>query len=780
MYLGNLFKPLKVAFISTYPPRRCGIATYTADLTASFRQLYGGNSQADDAHIFEVVALDNMPQGYRYGQEVSFQIRDQHRGDYQRAADYLNVSPVDVVCLQHEFGIFGGEDGSYIIHLLRRLKRPVVTTFHTVLAEPTAGQKRTLTRIAELSTLVVVQAQMAVQLLEEVYGIPPSKIVMIPHGAPDVPFLDSTFYKERFQAEGRTLLLTFGLLGPNKGIEYAIAAMEKVAARFPEVLYIILGATHPEIKRRYGEKYRHQLEQLVREKGLQEHIVFYNQYVSLERLIEFLVATDIYLTPYVNKDQITSGTLAYALACGKVIVSTPYWYAQELLAEGRGCLVPFRDSAALADCLIGLLQDRELCHRMRTLAYRYGRKMIWPEVARSYAGAFEKAVSEYSSQAKASVQSLAVTESAVMPEIKLDHLRTLTDDTGIFQHALYTVPDRTHGYCTDDNARALLVTAMNWRLFKEESILPLFRTYLSFLLYAFNAKKGRMRNFMSYQRQWQEEMGSEDSHGRSIWALGYTVAYPPEDSLIGLVTRLFKQCLVQVPNFTSPRAWAFAAIGLSYYLKRFEGDLEARRLLEKLSGRLHRQFAQYATAEWYWLEEVVTYDNGRIPQALIAAGSFLRDEEILQTGLRALDWLISIQTDPAGGHLSLVGNKGWYRRGGQKARFDQQPLDAAALVDACAQAYRATEEPRWLIAMDWAFNWFFGNNDIQQPLNDFSSGGCCDGLTPDGVNLNQGAESTLSLLLALHRMHLASHQGYTAISEVAGAASPQRENSRTS
>ncbi|HOJ84174.1 MAG TPA: glycosyl transferase family 1, partial [Bacillota bacterium] len=367
--------------------------------------------------------------------------------------------------------------------------------------------------------------------------------------------------------------------------------------------------------------------------------------------------------------------------------------------------------------------------------------------------------------------------SAVLPEIRLDHLKTLTDDTGIFQHALYTVPDRRHGYCTDDNARALLVTVMNWRLFKEERILPFFRTYLSFLLYAYNRERERMRNFMSYQRQWLEEIGSEDSHGRSIWALGYTVAYPPDDSLIGLVTRLFKQCLLQAPSFTSPRAWAFTIIGVIHYLKRFGGDPEARQLLEELSRRLCRQFSEYATAEWFWLEEIVTYDNARIPQALIAAGRYLHDEQILQTGLGALDWLISIQTDPGGGQLSLVGNKGWYRRGGQKARFDQQPLDAAALVDACAQAYLVTGEPRWQIAMDWAFNWFFGNNDIHQPLYDFSSGGCCDGLMPGGVNLNQGAESTLSLMLALHRMHLASHQGYTGIGEVAGAASPQRENS---
>ncbi len=770
MLVGNLFKPLKVAFISTYPPRRCGIATYTYDLTDSFKQLYTEGNHNSEQSYFELIALNNTPQSYSYGPEVSFNIRDQHRSDYRQAADFINVSPADVVCLQHEFGIFGGDDGNYIIYLLRALDKPVVTTFHTILAEPTPGQKKTLISICQHSALVVVQAQMAVQLLQEVYGIPESKIILIPHGAPDVPFLDSSFYKERFQAEGRILLFTFGLLGPNKGIEYAIAAMEKVAAKFPEVLYIVLGATHPEVKRRYGEQYRHHLEHLVREKGLHNHITFYNQYVSLERLIEFLVATDIYLTPYVNQDQITSGTLAYALACGKAIVSTPYWYAQELLAEGRGCLVPFRDSGAMADALLNLIEDEDLRNRMRKQSYQYGRQMIWKEVALKYATCFETALQSYSRASKPPGQSLAAARSAILPEIKLDHLFALTDDTGLCQHALYTVPDRKYGYCTDDNARALIVTAMNWRLFKDESILPLFRTYLSYLLHAFNPETGRMRNFLPYHRRWEEEAGSEDSHGRAIWAFGYIVNYPPEESLLGLVTRTFKQCLPPLSGFTSPRAWAFSIIGALYYLKSFGGDPEVRGLVEKLSDRLYNQFSASATSDWFWLEDLVAYDNARIPQALITAGRYLQNDKILQTGLQGLNWLISIQTDPRGGQLSMVGNNGWYWRGGEKAQFDQQPLDAAALVDACYQAYLTTGQPRWQVAMEWAFNWFFGINDINQPLFDFSRGGCYDGLQPGGVNQNQGGESTVSLLLALHRMHLASHQGYIRLNEVAATA----------
>ena len=772
MLLGNLLKPLKVAFISTYPPRRCGIATYTADLTESFRKLYRESRPEGAKSCFEVIALNNTAQGYPYSSEVSFHISDQHREDYRRAADFINLSSVDVICLQHEFGIFGGEDGSYIISLLEELKKPVVTTFHTILAEPSAGQKKTLSRICELSTLVVVQAQMAVRLLKKVYGIPETKILMIPHGAPDVPLLEPALHKKQFQAEGRILLFTFGLLGPNKGIEYAIAAMEKVAKRYPQVLYLVLGATHPEVKRRHGEQYRQGLEKLVREKGLEDQITFHNRYVSLERLIDFLLAADIYLTPYVNKDQITSGTLAYALACGKVIVSTPYWYAQELLAQGRGCLVPFCDSEAMADKLLALLDDEAQRDRMRRLSYQYGRKMIWREVAGNYAAAFEKARLDYSKVAQKSMEVLAVTESAILPEIRLDHLFALTDDTGLFQHAFYTVPNRSEGYCTDDNARALIVAAMNWRLFKDEAVLPLFHTYLSFLLDGYEEEKGRMRNFLSYRRCWLEDAGSEDSQGRTIWALGYAVAHPPDESLLGLMIPFFKQLLSAAPSFTSPRAWTFTILGLHYYLKRFGGDPEMRRLLRTLSGRLGRQFHREATESWFWPEEIVAYDNARIPQALIAAGSYLREESDLQTGLKALNWLITLQTSPEGGQFSPVGNDGWYRRGGKKATFDQQPLEAAAMVEACHQAYLATGEYRWQIAMDWSFNWFFGNNDLHQALYDFSRGGCHDGLTPGGVNLNQGGESTLSLLMALHRMHLASHRGYAGVGEIARTASP--------
>ena len=758
MYTGKILRPIKISFISTYPPRQCGIATFCSDLHNSMKALYGSRESDDEQNNLEVIALNNGNNAYNYGREVTFHIREQQRSDYQRAADFINHSPVDAVLVQHEYGIFGGEDGSYINYLLANLKKPVITTLHTVLEEPSPGRKQTLMRICEQSVSVVVMAQAAVDILTRVYRIPANKILLIPHGSPDVPFLDSSYYKDQFQAEGRKVLLTFGLLSPSKGLEYAISAMEKVVEIHPDALYIILGATHPEVKRRHGEEYRHSLEKMVHDKGLERNVTFYNQYVSLERLVQFLVATDVYITPYLSREQITSGTLAYALACGKAIVSTPYIYAEELLAEGRGSLVPFRDSDALAETVIELLEDEALRNRMRKTSYQYGRQMIWKEVARSYAAAFEKARFSFSEMFSQTIQSADVTERAILPEVNLDHLQVMTDHTGLLQHSVFSVPDRNHGYCTDDNARGLIAVVMNWRLFKDEAINPLLKTYLGFLYHALNEKRGRVRNFMSYDHRWLEESGSEDSHGRTLWALGYTIAHPPNDALLGLATRLFKELINTPLTFISPRAWAFSIIGLYNYLRRFVGDARVRQILADLSEKLLQLFVKNAAEEWYWFEDILTYDNARIPQALITAGSYLEHEEMFATGLNSLQWLINVQTSPEGGHLSLVGNEGWFKRDGEKARFDQQPVDAAALVDACYQAFVSTGEDSWLRKMEWAFNWFFGSNDVHQQLYDFSSGGCFDGLNPGGINQNQGGESVVSLLLALQRVHLVAHR----------------------
>ena len=746
----TVLKPVDVCFVGTYPPRQCGIGTFTHDLGQSIAQLQGENVGVGET--VRVVALSNRGGAYNYGPEVQFEIRSQHRMDYHRAADFLDLSSADVISLQHEFGIFGGDDGAYIIDLLTRLTRPVVTTLHTVLQEPSSGQLETLKAICAQSTLVVVMAQKAIDLLVSVYGVPREKILLIHHGAPDIPFLDPVYTKDHFQAEGRRVILTFGLLSPNKGIEVAIEAIASVVKEFPDLLYIVLGATHPEVKRLFGEEYRLSLERLVKSKGLEENVVFYDHFVSLEQLTRFLVAADIYITPYLAKEQITSGTLAYAMACGKAIISTPYWYAEELLAEGRGRLVPFHDPDAMAVELRRLLGDETERDLLRKRAYEFGRQMVWREVASHYVEAFRHALHVRRGPI-IGLRTRERTKRPSLPEIKLDHMRLLTDDTGMLQHAAFTTPDRRYGYATDDNARALILTIMNWKLFKDEEILSLVQRYLSFLNHALNEQNGRVRNFMDYDRHFTEEKGSEDSHGRTVWALGVAVAYSSTDAIIGLAARTFQQILPVCEEFTSPRAWAYVILGTLAYLKRFGGDREAQRVHNLLAERLLRSFANNASADWPWSEDIVTYDNARLPQALIAAGEYRGNDEMRNYGLRALTWLLKIQTDPQGGHLSLIGNNGWLKRGGKQARFDQQPIDAAGLVDASFEAYRVTQDESWLKSMEQCFDWFLGRNDVHTTLVELATGGCRDGLRAGGVNQNQGAESTISWLMALHRVH---------------------------
>jgi len=705
----------------------------------------------------QIVAMNNVPQGYPYGDEVRFEIQVQKRMDYRKAADFLNYSNIDVVSLQHEFGIFGGAKGEgehplgeYILSLLSNLKKPVVTTLHTVLQEPFSGQREVLQAICGHSTLVVAQSQKAVELLEEVYGVPREKVVTIHHGAPNVPFLDPAYYKDQFHAEGRKVVLSFGLLSPDKGIEVAIEAMAKVVGDVPEALYIVLGATHPEVRRQYGESYRLSLERIVEELGLEEHVVFYNRFVTTEELIRALVSADVYVTPYLNKEQIVSGTLAYAIACGKAIISTPYWYAQELLDEGRGRLVPFKDSDALAEELIRLLKNDEERLQLRKQAYQFGRKMVWREVASLYIEVFRRAFEEYGTLRLRARRRMARRPSLL--EVDLRHLRTLTDDTGILQHAIFSVPDKYHGYTTDDNARAAIVAVAHWQLFKEEGIIPLLKIYLSFLHYALDEGTGRMRNFLSFDRRWAEEESSEDCHGRGIWALGSVVANPPDEAILGFATNLFNRALPACEGFRYPRGWAYSILGTLAYLKRFGGDRDVRETCIELAEKLLDIFQRNASAGWPWCEDVATYANARLPQALIGVGRTFEREDMLGQGLHSLKWLLEVQI-VEGGHISVIGNRGWFPRGGERARFDQQPIELAGLADACYEAYLATGERRWLGEIARCFDWFLGRNDLHEALYDFRTGGCRDGLRSAGTNQNQGAESTLSWLMVLLRMH---------------------------
>ena len=744
----------RVALIGTYLPRQCGIATFLGHLRR-------GIEQASHGIQTSVVPVNDIEQGYRYSDEVCFEIAERELASYHRAADFLNLNNVDAVCVQHEFGIYGGPAGSHIVKLIRQLRMPVVTTLHTILRKPGDAERRAMSGLIEHSDLLVSMSERGAEFLREVYDAPPERIRVIPHGIPDVSFVDPSFYKDKFGLEGRNVLLTFGLIGPGKGIEQMIEAMPAVVQRHPNTAYVILGATHPQLKREHGEIYRIELQQRAEQLGVQDHVVFYNRFVSDEELNEFLGAAEIYITPYLNKAQICSGSLAYAVGAGKAVVSTPYWHAEELLADGRGRLVPFDDSTALAEAVIDLLDHPTELSALRKRAYLYGREMTWANVGRSYVQAFTEARKRRSKRPSASVIVLA--EAAKLrgrdlPLIRLDHVHRMTDQTGIVQHAVYSIPNLSEGYCTDDNARALiLVQSLRELVDGKAARLPeLSSRYVAFLEYAFNPERDRFRNFLSYGRAWLEDVGSEDSHGRAMWALGTLVAGPEDENHNKWAAQLFARALEPVCSFTSPRAWAFTLLGIDGYLCRFQGDRRARKVLVDLAGRLLKMYQSSSSPDWRWFEDRVTYCNAKLAHALLVSGTALHDKDMTETAAQALEWLVNLQTHESG-HFIPIGSDGFFERGGARARFDQQPVEAHATVSACLAAWRLRGEEHWRTEARRAFDWFLGRNDLGRTIYDSHTTGCFDGLQPNGVNRNQGAESTLAFLLALAEMHLAEH-----------------------
>ncbi len=740
----------RIAFIGNYLPRQCGIATFTTDLCEAIAAEY-----PDTTCI--ALPVNDTEEGYAYPPRVRFELTEKDIDSYRRAADFLNINNVDLVSLQFEYGIFGGRAGSHILALLRELRMPIVTTLHTILRDPDPDQRRVLEEVAALSDRLVVMSERGAEFLQEIYRVPPEKIDVIPHGIPDVPFVDPSFHKDLFGVEGKIVLLSFGLLSANKGIENVIAALPAIVERYPNVVYMILGATHPHVIQHEGETYRLSLQWLAQEKGVEGNVIFYNRFVSLEELIEFIGAADIYITPYLNAQQIVSGTLAYTLGAGKAVISTPYWYAEEMLADGRGALVPFRDPAALAEQVIDLLDNEAKRHAMRKRAYLFGRAMIWPQVARRYMESFDRARAERRHFIAPGFAAKALDKRpGELPPLKLDHLRHMTDETGMLQHAIFTVPNYREGYTTDDNARALMVSALLEALGSGEA-LELASRYLAFIWYAFNTETGRFRNFMDYQRHWLEDGGSDDSHGRALWALGTVLGRSNAPALQSMAGRVFEQALPAILETTSPRAWAFALIGIHEYLQRFAGDRRASQVREELAGRLLALYQNNRSDEWRWFEPGLTYCNAALPHALLMCGESIPNDG--HDGSRI--GVAGVADRGAARRMRATSSRSvptaFTNAGGERARFDQQPVEAQAMVSACLEAYRLTGDKRWRKEARRAFEWFLGRNDLNLPIYDPTTGGCRDGLHPDRANENQGAESTLAFLQALLELRLAEN-----------------------
>ena len=738
-----------VALIGSYLPRQCGIATFTADLATA---ILDNNPRIDCS----IVAMNDRTEGYEYPNKVQFQISQDNLSEYRRAANFLNLRDPDAVCLQHEYGIFGGQRGSFIIELAQNLKVPLITTLHTVLRDPLAEELKITTQLCELSDRLVVMSERGSDFLRDIYQVPANKIVLIHHGIPDVPFLDPDPCKKKIAAGDKIVILTFGLLSPGKGIEFMIDALPEIIGSHSEVLYFVVGATHPHCRAESGEDYRLSLHHRAKELGVGDNIVFHDRFLERDELLEIIRAADIYVTPYLNEAQIVSGTLAYAVGAGKAVVSTPYWHAQEMLADGRGRLVPFEDHQALAHEINQLLDFPEERLKLRRAAYEYSRPMVMKQMGRHYLDLFSQAKAQHSRAVGVRALNTLSQQEQQLPQINLNHVRRMTDDTGILQHAKFTVPNRAHGYCVDDNARALIVATRARDLDRSDtSLMDLSSIYLSFLDDAFDPKIGRFRNFMSYERKWLETIGSEDSHGRALWALGVKAGWGQNSGQVALATKLFHDALPALESFSDSRAIAFPILGIQAYLRRNENDSEVHRLLQALGTRLVNRFRQFATKDWQWHEAELAYDNARLPEALLACGRVTEDSEMVSFGIDVLEWLKDIQLDPADGWFAPVGNQGWFPKSGSKARYDQQPLEAAAMIGASIEAYECTQREEWLQLASTCFNWYLGKNDQQVQLYDYVSGGCRDGLTRDGANENQGAESTLSYqssLLAIYNL----------------------------
>lgn len=718
----------RIALVGNFLPRQCGIATYTTDTFTALRARFPDSA-------IDVYAMNDRPEGYDYPEAVVGTIAQDDRLSYVEAARAIAESGADVLWLQHEYGIFGGKAGDHILALLDRVTIPVVVTLHTVLEQPSPDQRRVMEALLRRAARVIVMAERGRETLVKTFGARRTAISVIPHGVPDRALVDPATLKDRFGWAGRDVVLTFGLLSPDKGIETMIAALPAIAERRPEVLYVVLGATHPHLIAREGEAYRERLKAVAAELGVGDHVEFIDEFVEHNGLIDRLQAADIYVTPYRNPAQVTSGTLSYAIGVGRPVVSTPYIHATEILADGHGVLVDFGDSEAFAREIGGLLASDRNRLALSERAYARGRTMIWPRNAEAAMAAMVAAETTRPVRlTRAPLNPLAPSFAAV---------ERMSDATGMLQHSLYSVPDRRHGYCIDDNARALMLMTQLPKL--DPQLRDKWMTiYGGFVQYAWNPDEGRFRNFMRYDRSWCEDTGSEDSNGRTLWALGVTARDAHEAKHRNWARILFDETIGLAHDLGSPRAWAFAMLGAAAMADAHPGHEASHALLERFGDQLVALVDVAKRPDWTWFEIVLAYDNARLPEALIRAGRVLDRPDFTQVGTETLDWIVAQTTSPEGRYRP-VGSESFGREYARPLPFDQQPLEAVATIDACAAAFAATAERRWLDEAQRAYRWFLGANDMDLPLASGADGGCYDGLRPNGLNRNQGAESILAL-----------------------------------
>lgn len=724
----DLVSNRKICFLSNYPPKECGIATFTKDLVTSMNKRFNPKLKS------RVIALNDPEGHYRYDSRVVLQFNRDDEQDFVRMADQVNQNDeIQLVCIQHEFGLYGGEYGENILRFLENLEKPVAVTFHSVLPRPDSKRRQVVRAIATHSAAIIVMAEAAIEILSRDYGIDRSKIYVIHHGTPNAKFVSSEPYKKKLGLEGRTIILTFGLLSVNKGIEHVINALPPLVQKYPDLLYLVLGETHPNIRRQEGEVYRNKLISLVKSLGLDNHVKFHDRYVSTEELVDpYLLACDVFAFTNIEKVQITSGTLAYALSCGRPIVSTPVVYAKELLSNGRGIVIKDTKKPHLfTEALDQLLGNEEMRKTMAEASYAFGRRMIWSNVAARHLNVFNRIVQ------------LREEITKKYPTIKLEHLKNLTDGFACLQFANSSQPDKKSGYTVDDNARALTIAVLHNKLFDSAISYDLAKNYLNFLEYA-QTEDGDFENVFLSKKEPLHEF-SEDALGRAVWGLGFTTEKSTDKKITEKADELFKKSFEKVSGIKSPRAKAFAILGIYSHYKKY-GDKKDLELLKNFADSLVSLYEEHASDEWAWFEDVLTYANATLPESLFLAYEATKNEkylEVAESTLHFLSEIVFVEDE-----LVPVGHNGWYNKNGKRAFFDQQPIDAAAMVHAYLSAYSVTRDKYYYERAVLSFNWFLGRNHLKQMVYNEVTGGCYDGLGKQSVNLNQGAESTIAYLMA--------------------------------
>ncbi len=726
--LGPILMNPKICFLSNYPPKECGISIFTENLTNSMNHAFNPKLRS------RVIALNDPESHYKYNNKVIFQITRNSKESYIRIAKELNESPeYKLICIQHEFGLFGGEYGSDLLYFLDAIEKPVIVTFHSVLPHPDEERRKIVKQIATKASAIIVMAQVAIDILNKDYGIERSKIYLIHHGTPNVKFSPPDQYKKKIGLDGRTIIFTFGLLSRGKGIEYMIRALPPLVEKYPKLLYFISGETHPNVRREEGESYRNELIDLVKKLGLQNHVKFQDRYVDVKELADpYILACDIYAFTNLEKEQITSGTLAYALSCGRPIVATPATYTKELLAQDRGIVLKKTKSPEeFTKALNKLLSNTETRENMSEAAYAFGRQMIWSNVARRHLSVFNRVVQ------------LREEITKKYPKIKLNHLKNLTDNFGCLQFCKAVVPDKRSGYTLDDNARALIIAVL-YNTFQDSDLsFKLAKKYLKFIEHT-QTEDGYFHNTFMNRNKKVEDF-SEDAFGRAIWALGYTVNTSKNKKIQGKSEDLFDKAFPNITKLKSPRAKAFAIIGLYHHYEKYgrKRDLD---LIKTFADSLVDLYESNASDEWQWFEKNLTYANAKLPEAMFLAYKSTKKEkylEVAESTLHFLSDIVFIEDE-----LHPIGQNGWFNKEGKRSFFDQQPIDASSMVHAYLTAYKITNDKHYYEKAILAFNWFLGRNHLKQMLYDEVTGGCYDGLGKHALNLNQGAESTIAYLLS--------------------------------